>query len=365
MICKKSISTLVLCTMTALGSLLMSQSVLACTRILYVGEKDMVATGRNMDWKEDMKSDLWIFPRGIARNGLAGPDSINWESRYGSVITSGYGAGSTDGMNEKGLVANLLFLVETDYGKPRQNEKVLALSLWLQYFLDNYATVAEAVEAQQKNPLQLVYSKIIPNGSQPRLHLSISDSTGDSAIFEYIDGKLNIYHSREYKVLTNSPVFNQQLAIDHYWKEVGGLVFLPGTIRSSDRFARASFYVDAIPKKPDPHYIGAIPGKSYDYQAIAQVMSITRAVSVPLGISIPDKPNLSSTIWRTIADQKNRIYYFDSATRPNVIWVAFDKLDFRKGTPVKKLDLQNNHIYSGEVSTYFKESKPLMFLDAL
>ena len=110
MICKKSISTLVLCTMTALGSLLMSQSVLACTRILYVGEKDMVATGRNMDWKEDMKSDLWIFPRGIARNGLAGPDSINWESRYGSVITSGYGAGSTDGMNEKGLAVGLTFV---------------------------------------------------------------------------------------------------------------------------------------------------------------------------------------------------------------------------------------------------------------
>lgn len=365
MISKKKITALALGAMTALGSLVTSQSALACTRILYVGEQNMVATGRNMDWKEDMKSDLWIFPRGMKREGLAGPNSLNWQSLYGSVITSGYGAGSTDGMNEKGLVANLLFLVEADYGKPRQNEKVLALSLWLQYFLDHYATVAEAVAAQQKNPLQLVYSKIIPNGSQPRLHLSISDPTGDSAIFEYVNGKLNIYHNRDYKVLTNSPVYNQQLAINQYWKEIGGFVFLPGTNRSSDRFARASFYLDAIPKKADPNYIGAVPGKSYDYQAVAQVMSISRAVSVPLGISIPDKPNLSSTIWRTIADQKNRIYYFDSATRPNVIWVAFDKVDFSKGAPVKKLDLQNNQLYSGEVSASFRESKPLVFLDAL
>ncbi len=365
MICKKKISALALSVMTVFGIALTSGAVFACTRILYVGEQNMVATGRNMDWKEDMKSDLWIFPRGMSRQGLAGPQSINWESRYGSVVTSGYGLASTDGMNEKGLVGNLLFLVEANYGKPAPNAKVLAISLWLQYFLDNYATVSEAVAAQQKNPLQLVFSKIIPNGSEPTLHLSISDPTGDSAIFEYVDGKLNIYHGKEYKVLTNSPVYNEQLAINNYWKEIGGFAFLPGTNRSADRFARASFYLDAIPKKADPNYIGAVPGKSYDYQAVSQVMSISRGVSVPLGISIPDKPNLSSTIWRTIADQKNKVYYFDSATRPNVIWVAFDKVDFRKGTPVKKLDLQNNQIYSGDVSSHFTASKPLMFLDAL
>jgi penicillin V acylase-like amidase (Ntn superfamily) len=45
-------------------------------------------------------------------------------------------------------------------------------------------------------------------------------------------------------------------------------------------------------------------------------------VSVPLGISTPDQPNISSTIWRTVSDQKNLIYYFDSATRPNTFWVS-------------------------------------------
>jgi choloylglycine hydrolase len=64
---------------------------MACTRTLYVGEDNTVITGRNMDWKEDMASNLWIFPAGMERNGAAGPRSIEWTSRYGSVIVSGYG----------------------------------------------------------------------------------------------------------------------------------------------------------------------------------------------------------------------------------------------------------------------------------
>src|SRR5687768_6505109 len=90
----------------------------ACTRTLYVGQDNTVITGRNMDWKEDMGSNLWIFPAGIEREGAAGPRSLKWAARYCSVVASGYEAGSTDGLNEKGLVANLLYLAESDYGKP-------------------------------------------------------------------------------------------------------------------------------------------------------------------------------------------------------------------------------------------------------
>ncbi len=350
MICKKKISALALGLMTVFGTPLTSQTAHACTRILYVGEQNMVATGRNMDWKEDMKSDLWIFPRGMARNGLAGANSLNWESRYGSVITSGYGAGSTDGMNEKGLVANLLFLVETDYGKPSGKDKVLALSLWLQYFLDNYATVDEAVAAQQKNPLHLVFSKIIPNGSEPRLHLSVSDSTGDSAIFEYVDGKLNIYHSREYKVLTNSPVYNQQLAINNYWKEIGGLQMLPGTNRASDRFVRASFYIHAIPQIADAKI------------AVSSVLSVMRNVSVPFGINTPEKPYISSTRWRSVSDQKNKVYYFESTLTPNLFWLDLKKIDFSPKAGIKKLSLTKGEIYAGDAVKDLKDSQSFTFL---
>lgn len=34
-----------------------------CTRVVYSGSNGMVATGRSMDWKTDMHSNLWVFPQ--------------------------------------------------------------------------------------------------------------------------------------------------------------------------------------------------------------------------------------------------------------------------------------------------------------
>jgi choloylglycine hydrolase len=335
----------------------------ACTRTLYVGADNLVITGRNMDWKEDMASNLWIFPAGLARDGAAGPNALKWTSRYGSVIVSGYEAGSTDGLNEKGFVANLLYLAESDYGKPGGGRPLLSISAWLQYALDSYATVAEAVEALRAEPFDIL-APTLPNGAPAALHLSLSDSTGDSAILEYVDGRLKIHHGAQYRVMTNSPVYDQQLALDAYWKSIGGLTFLPGTNRAADRFARASFLLDAIPKAADPNYIRGVPQQSFPYQAVASVMGVQRAVSVPLGITTPDQPNISSTIWRAVADQKNLIYYFDSATRPNTFWVSLAKLDLKPGAPVKKLTIDGGQVFSGEAADKFEPAAPFKFLPA-
>ena len=86
----------------------------ACTRVVYQGKGNTVLTGRTMDWKEDSRSNLWIFPRGMQRNGEIGKNPLEWTSKYGSVVTSAYDICSTDGMNEKGLVANLLWLAESE-----------------------------------------------------------------------------------------------------------------------------------------------------------------------------------------------------------------------------------------------------------
>lgn len=254
----------------------------ACTRTLYVGEGNLVLTGRNMDWKEDMSSNVWALPAGMKRNGAAGPKSAEWTSKYGSVIVSGYEAGSTDGMNEKGLVANLLYLAESQYPKPVPGKPDLSLSTWLQYVLDNFATVVEAVEALRAETFN-VFAPALPNGAPSTLHLSLSDASGDSAILEYVNGKLVIHHGKQYTVMTNSPVYDEQLALDTYWKGIGGLTFLPGTNRAADRFARASFLLSAIPRAKDENYLKGVPGQSFTYQAVASVMSVMRAVSVPLG----------------------------------------------------------------------------------
>jgi penicillin V acylase-like amidase (Ntn superfamily) len=287
----------------------------ACTRALYTGSDDMVITGRSMDWMQDMQTDLWAFPRGMARNGAAGPDSPKWVSKYGSVIASGYNIASADGMNEKGLVANLLYLAESDYGT-LDGKPPMSIGLWAQYVLDNYATAAEAVDGLQAQPFRIIAPKL-PNGSAAQLHLSVSDPSGDSAIFEYIDGELVVHHGKEFVVMTNSPTYGHQLALNSYWEKIGGLKFLPGTNSAPDRFARASFLIGAVPGKADPNFISAVPQGTYANQAVAEVTSVIRAVSVPLGITTPDEPNIASTLWRTISDQKNKVYFFDSATSPN------------------------------------------------
>ena len=135
--------------------------------------------------------------------------------------------------------------------------------------------------------------------------------------------------------------------------EIGGTVMLPGTNRAADRFARASFYVNAIPKSEEP------------VEAIASVFSVIRNVSVPFGITTPDQPNISSTRWRTVADQKRKLYFFESALTPNIFWADLTRFDFSEETgKVMKLDLGPNqtNIYSGLVNAEFTEAEPFKFL---
>ncbi len=323
----------------------------ACTRCVYLGPKDTVIVARSMDWAEDPGTNLYCFPRGMKRDGAAGPNSLTWTSKFGSVACSFYELATVDGMNEKGLVANTLYLVESDYGKPDGKKATLSISTWTQYLLDNFATVAEAVKELRKEPFTII-APILPNKLPAQGHLAVSDPTGDSAIFEYVKGKLVIHHGRKYQVMTNSPTFDQQLALNTYWEEIGGMAMLPGTNRAADRFARASFFIHAISKTADPK------------KAIASVFSVIRGVSVPLGITTPEQPNIASTIWRTVSDQKNKVFYFDSATSPSVFWVPLADMDFKEDSPVKKLTLTGDKTYSGSAVAEFKEARPFAFLKA-
>ena len=111
----------------------------ACTRAVYLGPEDTIITVRSMDWESDLGSNLWAFPRGMKRDGAAGPGSIRWTSKYGSVVATAFEAATADGMNEKGLVANLLYLAESEYPRRSAGDKRLpiCISAWAQYVLDN------------------------------------------------------------------------------------------------------------------------------------------------------------------------------------------------------------------------------------
>ncbi len=335
----------------------------ACTRALYTGDDNLVITGRSMDWMQDPSTKLWVFPRGMERNGAAGPDSPTWTSRYGSLVASFYDEVTVDGMNEKGLVANHLYLAESDYGG-LEGKPPMSIALWTQYILDHYATVAEAVEALEKEPFRLL-TKALPNGSAASGHMALSDPTGDSAILEYLDGELTIHHGKQYNVMTNSPPFDQQLALVDYWNSVGGEAFLPGTHRAADRFVRTHYQLQGLPTSASKDIISAVPDQSYVNQARAEVLSLIRSVSVPLGVSTPGAPNIASTLWRTVADQTNLRWYYDSSTSPNTFWVDLTALEFGPKASAKVLDMTGGQVFSGEVSAEFVDAPEFQWLEVL
>ncbi|MBQ7823117.1 MAG: linear amide C-N hydrolase [Bacteroidaceae bacterium] len=321
----------------------------ACTRAVYLGPDQTVITGRTMDWKEDIMTNIFVFPRGINRSGYNKGETVHWTSKYGSVVATGYDMGTCDGMNEKGLTASLLFLPESNYTQPNDTRPVMGISIWTQYVLDNFATVDEAVAELKKETFRIDAPRM-PNGSESTLHMAITDNTGNTAVLEYLDGKLNIHKGKEYQVLTNSPRYDYQLAINDYWQEIGGLNQLPGTNRSSDRFVRAYFYIHAIPQTSDPKI------------AVPSVLSVMRNVSVPFGITTPDKPHISSTRWRSISDQKNKVYYFESVLNSNLFWLNLKEIDFSPNAEIKKLSLTNGEYYAGNAVKELNTSKPFTFL---
>jgi len=329
----------------------------ACSRAAYLGPDDVVITARSNDWWGSQHSNVWIYPRGLERDGNAGPNSIEWTSKYGSVTVAGWDLATIDGMNEAGLVANVLYLAESEYGESVSGKKALSLAGWGQYVLDNFATTAEAVEALREEPFYIA-APSTPDGHAGTAHLAITDATGDSAVFEYIDGELIIHHGREYRVMTNSPPFEQQLALTSYWENIGGTTMLPGTNRASDRFVRASFYMDAIPKTSDIE------------TALASTFGVIRNVSVPLGITTPGQPNISSTQWRTVSDQKNRVYYFEAARSPFIFWVPLDDIDFSESAQTRKIGLTEGSAllvdgepFAGNAAKLGEVAEPFEFLD--
>jgi penicillin V acylase-like amidase (Ntn superfamily) len=342
----KKLFVLLLC---AVMTIFFTIEATACTRVVYQGPEKTVITARSMDWKDEIQPNMWIFPRGMHRNGEVGPNSITWKSRYGSVVVSSYNNATADGMNEKGLVANILWLAESGYPKYDGKRKGLTIAAWVQYVLDNFASVKETVNELRKEKFVIVSDFIPGTDKFATLHLSISDATGDNAIFEYVGGKLIINHDRSYNVMTNSPIFTKQLDLNEYWRGIPGTIMLPGTNRAADRFVRASYYINAIRQTSDIRI------------ALAGVFGVIRNCSVPLGISSKDEPNISSTRWRTVSDQKNLVYYFENVLTPNVIWADFKKIDFNEKASVKKLSLEKHEIYAGDALDSFKNASPFKF----
>jgi choloylglycine hydrolase len=279
-----------------------------------------------MDLYTSDEAKIIAWPQGETRNGLAGKNSLTWQSKYGSVVITAFNSPvASDGMNEQGLAAHLLYLTGSVYPQKVKNNKLLSNLMLAQYMLDNFKTVNEAVTAASL--LNLIPTKV--HGRTWPVHLTLEDPSGDSAILEYIDGKLIIYHGKQYKVMTNEPPFNVQLANLKRYKTFGGKLPIPGYPDPMSRFVRASYYLKTLPKA------------TTNLNAVANLLSVMRSAMVPFG-AVDKSGNKTEDAWATrwvsIADLKNKIYYFNSTTTPNIVWVTFSKLNFNAGTQVRKLD---------------------------
>ena len=322
----------------------------ACTRILSNDHKLAVVVGRTMDFPVSTEPVITVLPRGIAHDGglFAGKHVVNanaarWTSKYGSVVTSVFDSGSADGVNEKGVAMHLLYFIPTDFG-PRDPKKAgVHAALWGQYVLDNAASVGEALTLLEGiQPVMVDHE-----GIKATVHLAIEDAAGDSAIIEYTPGgKKTVYHGREYRILTNDPSYDQQLAyrarfnFDNATRETP----IPGNTDAKDRFIRADYYRQWLPDPKDTR------------ESISGILAIARNVSVPFGAPNRAPGSLYNTEYRTAIDLTNRRYYFELTTAPNVIWMDLAKFKLTEGSPILLLHPDDINL-SGDVTMAFKSGK--------
>jgi choloylglycine hydrolase len=327
-------------------------SAFSCSRILWNNNNLAVVVGRTMDWPESTQPVLTLLPRGMDRNGgMVGPQVLEkqnparWTSKYASLVTTVYGVGAADGFNEKGLAGHMLYLTATDFGPRDLSKPAVHAGLWLQYLLDNAADVKEALALQEK--VQVVMAEA--NGHKAFVHLAIEDASGDSAIIEFIDGKPVIHHGPTYRIMTNDPTYDEQLALlkQHDFSKPTSDTPLPGNVNARDRFQRAAYYSALLPEPKN------------EREAIAGVLAVARNISVPFGA--PYKGfGIYNTEYRTAINLTNRRYYFELTTSPNVIWADLTKFKLEPGSPVMALNPDNVEL-SGNVTEKFQKQEKAPF----
>ncbi|OMP56880.1 linear amide C-N hydrolase [Serratia marcescens] len=367
----KSFRLAPLCTAVLTAVLLTASLAEACTRILWnentSGDKVGPLVGRTMDWPVSTDPVLTVFPRGAMRHGgqlgsltVVTENPASWTAKYGSLVTTIYGIGAVDGINEKGLAAHLLYLNETQLPARDPSKPGLHIALWAQYALDNAATVQEALDALDS--VQIVMASLTGKDghiTRGTVHLMMEDANGDSALIEYIDGKKVVHHNRDVRVVTNDPAYDQQMAvlsntIQLMTKEGVDLqhpnssVPLPGNVSPEDRLARASYFLALMPKPQD------------ERQGIASILAIARNVSVPFGAPYKPKAGMAvyNTEYRTAINLRDKQYFFELTTRPDVAWVDLMKFDLSPGAPVMTFNPYQDEMNGDITSRFVRANAP-------
>lgn len=232
------------------------QTASACTTF-FINHNGQLVFGRNYDWVTG-SGTINTNHRGLAKTSfqMPGSNSISWVSKYGSLTFNQYGKEfPTGGMNEKGLVVELMWLSETEYPAPDKRPAVNVLQ-WIQYQLDNCSSVEEVIASDKK-------LRITSVGTTP-LHYLVADKQGNVATIEFLQGKMIVHQGNDLKipVLANNTYTE---SIDHVQSAKKNINGSSGGT-SLGRFAKACSMVQEYHQKKS-----AVPAVDYAFQILNEV----------------------------------------------------------------------------------------------
>ncbi|HEY0678926.1 MAG TPA: linear amide C-N hydrolase [Chitinophagaceae bacterium] len=289
----------------------------------FIHHNGQMVFGRNYDWVAGT-GIVCTNQRGLFKTSYRVSDggSISWTSRYGSLTFNQYGKEfPTGGMNEKGLVVELMWLDETVY-PGKDDRPAIGVLQWIQYQLDNNSTIDEVIASDK---LLRITATTTP------LHYLVADATGAAATIEFLGGKMVVHKGENlsYPVLTNS-VYSESVSIT---KDALKNNKPAGSASSTDRFIKACKMVEEF--KSDK--IGA--------SLVDHSFRILDAVSQG-----------DYTRWSIVYDITNRKIHFKTNSAPMRKSLAFSAFEFACDKPSVYLDM--NQEIEGEVSNSFRKLNP-------
>ncbi|QDO85897.1 linear amide C-N hydrolase [Shewanella psychropiezotolerans] len=363
--------TTLLVTATTFTGLTIAADSVACTRMLWNTDSNApIMVGRNEDYYSASNPTLVMTPRGIKRVGTSEVEPLSgvahWVSKYGSLVVYANNRFPMDGMNEKGLTARTLYFNQGEIDQlVSDNDQSLQLDgdHWVSYILDNFATVNDAVKAI-KERVHLVAVKGGYSYSATPKHLSIADSTGDSAIIEIQEGQVKVFHGEEYRVMTNPPNYQSHL------KDVATQTQLnpnsesfPSTWSADDRFLKADYWLKHFPKMHDKDANAAY---GFMYQALGNTAFVPGMALPPEDalagkailkeLSHPEESYGVSTYFQSISDLTNKVYRFKSLIAPSDVYLDLKKIDFASLAQVKviyRIDEYAQQGFTGNLMSHF------------
>lgn len=315
----------------------------ASTRIFWhcvppLAEEGFLAA-RTMDLNKDDLPTILAMPAGQSRTGGVSVNPAAWTSRYGSVVIRQRGLANfcVEGINTAGLAFHFLYMTDSQY-QTRDSRPGVDGAIYGQYLLDNAPNVAEALALMDQTQLAPGWM-----GTSYPCHLALEDAKGDSAVVEFVGGKMVVYRGSEYTVLANEPPLDQQLANLKNYRDFGGQLPWPGYVDSKSRFVKASAFYKTL--GDDPNWL--LPG------SIAFLYSAISAAATPFGAIIfqdnESEVETWPTLWTSLYDLGNKVIYFSHTLARNQFTIDMSKIKLSPGHAVLYLKADRADLF-GKVS---------------